>query len=357
MRTDKKNFSTRLMTALMAGTLAVGMMGTSAFAATTKQKETTPVISKVTLTKKITKRADVYSPAATFTFTITPGTAMEATANTDEIKAGPEGGVTFEGNATSTTIASTPVLEKDGNAEVITVGSKNLQINDASFKDANGKWKPGIYRYEVKEDDTTKYEGVDYDTTARYFDVYVTTSGIVSKSFVKVSDTKAKDDGIITNDYDKDHNNKINDLTIKKELAGNMADDSDEFEFTVTINGADNEKYNVIYSDGRTAGTITSKTPATIKLKGGQSAKITGLSHNDSYTVEEADYTSKGYTVSYDDHKSGKISVDTTTTVTNTKNATSPTGIVLNYGPYILMIALAGSMAVFFLRKKNRKEV
>lgn len=355
MRTDKKNFSTRLMTALMAGTLAVGMLGTTAFAEGANQTETTPVVSKVTLTKKITKRAEVYSPAATFTFTITPGTAVAATATTDEIKAGPAGGVTFGGNATSTTIESTPVLSDGQSTTVITVGSKNLQVNEASFKYANGKWKPGIYRYNIAES-VGNYEGITYDATTRYFDVYVTTSGIVSKSFVKVSDTKAKDDGVITNDYDKDHKNKINDLTIKKELAGDMADDSDEFEFNVTINGADNEKYNVIYSDGRTAGTITSKTPATIKLKGGQSARITGLSHNDSYTVQEADYTSKGYKVSYDNHKSGKISVDTTTTVTNTKNATSPTGIVLNYGPYILMIALAGSMAVFFLRKKNRKE-
>ena len=349
MRTDKKKFSTRLMTALMAGTLAVGMLGMTAFAGEANQTET------VTLTKKITKRADVYSPAATFTFTITSGTAMEATDTTDEIKAGPVGGVTFKDGANSTTMTSTPVLSDGQSTTVIEVGSEDLEIHPNSFKDGSN-WKPGIYRYNIKESEGT-YEGITYDTKVRYFDVYVTTGGIVSKSFVKVSDTKAKDDGVITNDYDKDHNKKeINDLTIEKKLAGDMADDSDEFEFTVTITGATGEKYNVIYSDGTTTGTITSGTPGIIKLKGGQSARITGLSHSDSYTVNEADYTSKGYKVSYDGKQSGTISVDTTTKVTNTKNAVSPTGIVLNYGPYILMIALAGSMAVFFLRKKNRKE-
>lgn len=355
MRTDKKNFSTRLMTALMAGTLALGMLGTTAFAEGANQTETTSVVSRATLTKKITKRAEVYSPAASFTFTITPGTAVAATSTTNEIKAGPAGGVTFGGNATSTTIESTPVLSDGQSTTVITVGSKDLQVNDASFKDTNGKWKPGIYRYNIAES-VGNYEGITYDATTRYFDVYVTNNGIVSKSFMNVNNPKVKDDGIITNDYDKNHEGEINDLTIKKELAGNMPDDSEEFEFTVTINGNDNEKYNVIYSDGKTTGTITSKTPATIKLKGGQSVKITGLSHSDTYKVEEKDYTAQGYKTTYDANKKGKISVDTTTTVINEKNAPSPTGVVLNYGPYILMIALAGSMAVFFLRKKNRKE-
>lgn len=40
-------------------------------------------------------------------------------------------------------------------------------------------------------------------------------------------------------------------------------------------------------------------------------------------------------------------------TVTNTKNATTPTGVIMNIAPYVLMVALAGGIAFFFLRRKH----
>ena len=53
---------------------------------------------------------------------------------------------------------------------------------------------------------------------------------------------------------------------------------------------------------------------------------------------------------------SGTISADTNITVTNTRNASAPTGIAMTYGPYALMVALAGGMAVLFLRRRNRED-
>lgn len=93
-----------------------------------------------------------------------------------------------------------------------------------------------------------------------------------------------------------------------------------------------------------------------ITLKDGQSATIHGLSVTDTYSVEEADYTSDGYTTTVDGAKSGTISEDKTVTFTNEKNASTPTGIMMNVAPYVLMVAVAAVLAVVFLRRKNNFE-
>ena len=47
------------------------------------------------------------------------------------------------------------------------------------------------------------------------------------------------------------------------------------------------------------------------------------------------------------------ISDDLKITYINTRNASTPTGVILNIAPYILMVALAGVLAFFFLRKRH----
>ena len=47
------------------------------------------------------------------------------------------------------------------------------------------------------------------------------------------------------------------------------------------------------------------------------------------------------------------IAENTTVTFTNTRNVDTPTGVILNIAPYILMVALAGVLAFFFLRKRH----
>ena len=107
---------------------------------------------------------------------------------------------------------------------------------------------------------------------------------------------------------------------------------------------------------GKTVTLATGKDSQTITLKDGQSATIHGLSATDTYSVEEVDYTKDGYTTTVDGAKSGSISADTTVTFTNHKEATAPTGIMLNIAPYVLMVAVAAVLAVVFLRKRNSFE-
>lgn len=107
-------------------------------------------------------------------------------------------------------------------------------------------------------------------------------------------------------------------LTIRKTVAGNAADSSKSFDFTLTLSGA-----NSIYAyigNGVPNGTIQSGD--SISLAHGQSITITGLPEGASYTVTEADYTIDGYVASSVDAV-GSIAGDAAqiAAFTNTKNA------------------------------------
>ena len=131
--------------------------------------------------------------------------------------------------------------------------------------------------------------------------------------------------------------------------------------------------YKVVLDEGK-AGTrtesITSGASKDFTVTNDTTIHIYGLTASDTVTVVEKDNT-LGYSASYSVVKKSdnsavskkKINEGVNVTndgskaeVTNTKNVTSPTGIVMNYGPYMLMVALAGFMVAFFLHKRNHKE-
>ena len=154
----------------------------------------------------------------------------------------------------------------------------------------------------------------------------------------------------------------MKDLTVEKKIEGNQADPNKKFKFKVTINVADGNEKKYYMDDGTTATATDGTAEISLELKGGEKRTIYGLSTNDTYTVVEEDANTDGYKTTYTDNN-GNYNASTkmngqnhNVVVTNTRNVPSPTGIILNYGPYILMIALAGSMAAFFFFKRNRKE-
>ena len=89
---------------------------------------------------------------------------------------------------------------------------------------------------------------------------------------------------------------------------------------------------------------------------------IYGLSASDKYTVNETEANMNGYTTTYSNTDvttadGATVTADgTEMTVTNYRNASTPTGIAMTYGPYALMVALAGGMAALFLRRRNRED-
>ncbi|MDY5485000.1 MAG: hypothetical protein SPF91_12690, partial [Clostridium sp.] len=107
---------------------------------------------------------------------------------------------------------------------------------------------------------------------------------------------------------------------------------------------------------------------------------VYGLSATDKVKVDEDDYSGDGYTTTYITSNMSKASDEQTLivkdvnsagvlaedyivgcvkddnaviTVKNEKQVNPATGIVMTFGPYALLLALAGVFAVMFLRKKR----
>ena len=245
----------------------------------------------------------------------------------------------------------------------MTVGTAKIEYDLSKFS------VPGIYRYEVSEAQGD-YEGIAYDTSVKYFDVYVVSDDAGNLSvnyaaFTNKNDPKVKDDGKFTNDYSSQHDT-LKDLEIKKEVTGNQGNKVNKaFLFTIKVEGVSGECYNVLLPDG-TFEKMISGTEKTISLKNGQTAKIYGLSASDICTVTENDYSSDGYTTKIDGVETRRTSGTITTisgttdnkgdvkvTVVNDKNITSPTGIVMMVAPYVILVAAALVAGLLFFRRRR----
>lgn len=340
MRADKKKFSTRLMAALMAG-----MMGMNVSAAVVHSGNP---ITTIPVTKNVLTDGNTMAPNTTFEFEVAvadAGTFNDG--NKDQVVyKGIAGGLTAETGA-----AFTPGGK--GSAAETYTAEGSLKTDAAVFE------RPGVYHYTVTEK-ANNYEGVTTDTTS--YDVYVyvynRTDGLYVGNVVSAKNGD-KADLIFNNDYGQDKNkDTTHDVVIKKVITGNQAVESDTFQLVVTVTGTAGEKYKVTL-DNAEQNPLTSGEKATYTVTNNTKIHIYGLTKGDKVqAIEEAN--TQGYQATYTTGLSeGTLTISrdgSEATVTNTKNSTSPTGIILNYGPYILMIVLAGSMAAFFFFKRNRKE-
>ncbi|NLA27097.1 MAG: hypothetical protein GX878_06835, partial [Firmicutes bacterium] len=120
----------------------------------------------------------------------------------------------------------------------------------------------------------------------------------------------------------------VGNLTIKKTVAGNGADETKAFEFTVSFKLPPGTAPDTLYSyvgEGVPGGQI--KSGDTLSLAHGQSITITGLPKGTEYTVSEGDYRLEGYVTAADGDETGTIVADETAEVnyTNTRNVGSLT--------------------------------
>lgn len=334
----------RFAAAILAGTMMLAM-GTTAWA---EEMEVTPGLTEnttqVPLTKTISHGDSVKAPNTSFTFAVALGEEEKDSDGIIQAYAGVEGGLYFESgkNTLAFMPESTDVFEKE----------TNLTIDTTKFS------KPGVYHYIVTETQGT-YDGITYDTSA--YDVYVYIVNGTDGAF-EVSATESKLNGT-KSDIVFDNTYTTQKLTLKKMVAGNQANKSQKFKFDVTIQGADGEQY--IAKQGTVTTTLTSGTTASFELGNEEILEIYGLSANDTYTIEEDDYHTDGYTTTIagadkaedlkatGDFMDNNESADAAVTYTNTKNAPTPTGIVTNVLPYVLMVVTAAGLAFVFLRKRE----
>lgn len=315
----------RLGALAMVLALAVSVFAVNAFAAT-------EAITSLDFTKIVTCDDNTLAPATSFEFTVTAATADQGETYDDApVYSGVQAAVSVVNPA-----AFGPRTAKSQN------GSINFYASEFT--------KPGVYKYTVAE---TKgdYDGITYDTAERTMYVYVQNGANGSPEVIGA---------IMLNDDEKsvdfENTYETADLTVKKVITGGMADMNSKWEITVVVNGAEGEQYKT----SEEGVTLTSGTPKTFILGNDETVTIYGLSANDEYQVTEDDANTDGYTTTYEscnEDEAGAMGTDdVTATVTNTRETTPPTGVIMTIAPYALMVVLAGAFAVVFLTRRNRAE-
>ena len=346
----------RVATTLVAGAMLTALAMPAYAAGVTTGTETEPVTS-VTITKTVETDGNTYAPNTTFNFTVTEGGEKSFNDGTSTVtaKAGVPGGLVAGNGA-----AFAPVTKEDEKVVAPSVeytATATLNVVDSVFE------VPGIYHYVVTEANTS-YEGVTKDNSTYdvylyvynnddYDDLYV--GHVVSVKNGATSDADAKADLIFTNRY------TTGSVTVTKYVKGSFANMGDTFAFTVGVSGTEGEAYKVVYTQKDVPVTTFVESGKTIDVSGiGDEDTITiyGLSANDIYTVTENDGVTRGYTVTdtvgdNDGKVSGTTSTAPTASITNTKDATAPTGIVMNVAPYVLLVVVAAAGCFVFLRKRR----
>ena len=348
-------------------------------------------------------------PNVSFSFSIAPGEAVDATGSGQAIYAGNDSHVTGSPLFTVNSVTFSPTdktWDSKQNDDTVTLESNQKYAKKTLTLDFKGVSfsAPGIYRWVITESRAEpKPSGIDYDNSyERTLDVFVKYSDTNenqlevsdyilynSKKTDGNSDAGSKDDGF-TNTY------TTYDLTLTKNVTGNQGDRDKFFKFTVVISNAvpgtvydvtlpsegpdqtdltDNE---VLTGDGQnvnldklTVGSAqepatTGSVTATYYLKHNQSIVIKGLTADTKYTITETDYSSDGYTTTNtDDDTDGKTTTtkdmgtaDHTVTFTNHKQGTVPTGILLETAPYLILgaVVVAGLVVLFATRRRRTRE-
>ncbi len=362
MKTGKRRLAAF---AVVAATMVLALVGVAA-PAWAEGQSTNPQLSvtegRVTITSKLTMDKYAVEPNAAFKYAIAPAEASELTNTGMPATAGVEGAVSLSPSSVN---YSAEGLSSEDNADGVTktiTAQMSVSLVTSRFA------APGIYRYKITQT-PPELDGLNVVYKELFLDVYVENgnSGLVAKGCTL--STAAGSGSKISGFENKYVTHK---LTITKVVAGNQGDKNKDFEFTVTIKGADGEtyKYGTVKNGVTTMNKTTTKSGATFTetLKHGESVIVYGLSSEDKFAVTEADYHGDGYKTSYkigDGTNSTEGSsiaeeaigaYDTTVIFTNTKDATVPTDVIRTVAPYVAIVAFAAVMGVVFFRpRRNRR--
>ena len=267
------------------------------------------------------------------------------------------------------------------------------QISAKNYKITNG------VRDNVRENNGENYKN-NYPATKNVNGVQYVFDGWYNEDGEKVTDWS----NYIPTDDELEGDNTVNfyahyvrantAFTIEKQVTGNMADLSESFNFTITVQ--DSERNNLTFKVDGTEYTGTHN----FELSNGRSVSLTDVPVGATITIQEKDAT--GYltsaklgdtyvgdqnqqnggifsftvteamtaTQTMDDDEVGlmllsldddvdaeSVTSGKTVTVINSKNIEPPTGVILDTLPYVLMlIAVGGGVVAFFLRKRHHDD-
>ncbi|MCD7744589.1 MAG: hypothetical protein LUI13_04765 [Lachnospiraceae bacterium] len=333
----------KLLTLMLAAVMAIGGMSLTASAATatTAQTVTASIEKLYTLTNDGTT-----SPADTFLFTVTNYSVSNAA-----------DGVTVS-NMPTPSITAITVAEGDAT----TAGkSYDLQINLPSYTSV------GVYTYEIEETNNN-LAGVTYSTTKYYLVVTVTyndsTDALeVSSYYLHAGSVSGLKTTNIKNYY------SAGSLAVTKEVTGNLGDTEKEFTVTVTFTKATGTTVasTISYVVGTETKTIApsawggnESVSVEITVKDGTTITFTNIPYNVSYTIAEntySDYDTTYVSTDSTDTGTGTMSEPSeTVTITNNKEGTVDTGVILDSLPYILILAVVLIGVVYLVLRRRTSD-
>lgn len=368
----------RVATTLVATAMLASLAAVPAFADEVGQFKS----NTFSIQKHLQLQQNTFAPEKEFTFNVSVPSETNQPVTADEQAKGIEAGIAGAINASKTAkIEANALATKDG---VVSVASDAFTVDVTKFSHA------GVYKYVVTE---TSFEDDDfkYDTNVLVLYVHVkndeTAANKLSVELVELVDpdgASPKIDGF-TNEYGKDNDeeDKLHDITLVKEIAGDQANLNAKFTFSVSVNseyGNDTVLIVDTNNDGTWGNTVgegddavadevvilpADGTAKTISLGNGEKARIFNLTHDCNYTITEQDANKNGYTAAVKTDKyeevvptNGTVSAeavsdDLTITYINTKTSVTPTGIVMNVAPYALLVVIAAAGCFVFLRKRR----
>lgn len=242
---------------------------------------------------------------------------------------------------------------------------------------ASGLEVSAFVMFHVGTNETTTIDGQDTTTTAKKTTGYDSGDHNGSGSF-------DPDDGNMADKY------YTYNYTVKKVITGDLADKSHEFPFTVATTASSKAGQNFFVqknSDAASVGTIGATHDVSVKLANNDTLTLIGLPASATVAVTETNDTIESYKGKavkptlgeklLDETNGKNLGFDaknltnytptsetaptknteiTDTVFTNTLEEMSPTGVILTYGPYAIMLGVAFFFIGMFLRNKKKDE-
>ncbi len=320
--------------------LMLFVLSTSVFAA--DEPSVTP--EPVTMTKEYTLTGGTTTPAEELEFAVALVSGVEGGAS----------GLPVVGTENKVEIASSTTLTTEFTVTLPTYT------------------KVGVYTYTITEQEGSTL-GVDYDEDPVYMVVTVINSSTdgTSDAFTATvafhkGSLDGEKDGEFTNSYG------LGQLTVTKNVSGNLASNTKKFTIHVTFSGGTNAGSSITYAiAGGEEQTLAFGTDGTatldVELSNGQSVVFTNIPAGVTYTVEEdsshlegadsPETTEEGYTVTYtksDDEMKIAAGDTDTVTVLNEKKTEIDTGISLDSLPYITLLVSVMAIAAFMVIRRRR---
>ena len=397
----RKNFN-RIATLALSGMMVMSM-AVPAFA------------QDMPFEKRVHTDGKTLAPNTTFEFKVTPA-AQAGTYKfekdgknvTEATKPGPANGVTITGAKFAPEekkFGDVTGDDKLGERYGIFKSNATIHVDENAFGDL------GYYEYDMEEVNN-EYEGIYYTKSKFkiYVLKYVDTDGATKfiTKVVRVQKANGEADNTKVEGVDNNYGRELpppeipdippytppetpgtppespydttHEVTVRKRILGKVANHSDKFEFYVTVVPGDrkgqkgSELYNVepegdVNLNGIKAFTASSES-AKIVVGDNGGFTITGLTKGDKVFVREgantyvmtagakagkesyiSDLDVTGLTASFN-----AVKDDAEVDIKNTKDVTTPTGIVMNVAPYAMMLAVAGGLGVVFMNRKKEEE-